>query len=208
MCAIEDTGRLIQAIGTRRQADRNTDLWLGARATETTLKDLSSEGVLKQYGIVAFATHGLLAMEALEAFGLAEPALVLTPPQDDNGTPDNDGLLTASEIAQLDMAADLTLLTACNTAGPSGKADAASLSGLARAFFEAGARALIVSHWHIDEGAMTYLIPKFMEFRATDQASEGEALRHAMAWLRDGTWGVIYGEPRFWAGLMFVSDGR
>ena len=46
----------------------------------------------------------------------------------------------------LDLDADWVLLTACNTAASGGAIDAEPLSGLARAFFYAGARALLVSH--------------------------------------------------------------
>ena len=60
--------------------------------------------------MVAFATHGLVAGE-LE--GVSEPALVLTPPAE--GTETDDGLLTASEVAQLKLNADWVILSACNT---------------------------------------------------------------------------------------------
>jgi CHAT domain-containing protein len=76
----------------------------------------------------------------------AEPALILSPPQ--IATEEDDGLLTASEITQLKLDADWVVLSACNTAaGGSGKPNAEAFSGLARAFFYAGARALLVSHW-------------------------------------------------------------
>ncbi len=71
------------------------------------------------------------------------PALVLTPP--DKATEEDDGLLTASEIAQLRMDADFVILSACNTAAGEG-GNAEGLSGLAKAFFYAGSRALLVSH--------------------------------------------------------------
>jgi CHAT domain-containing protein len=119
-------------------AQQNDTVWLGDRATEHNLKALSQDGTLKRYKVVHFATHGLLAGES-EAIlkARAEPALILTPPKD--GTPANelqedDGLLTASEVAQLELDADWIVLSACNTAaGDNG--DAEALSGLARAFF-------------------------------------------------------------------------
>jgi CHAT domain len=73
----------------------------------------------------------------------AEPGLLLTPPQ--MGTEVDDGYLSASEIAGLKLDADWVILSACNTAAGEAKG-AEALSGLARAFFYAGARALLVSH--------------------------------------------------------------
>ena len=103
---------------------------------------------LSEYSILAFATHGLVSGELK---GLAEPALVLTPP--DEGSEADDGLLTASEIATLDLNADWVILSACNTAAADGTPGAEGLSGMAKAFFYAGARALLVSHWSVNSEA-------------------------------------------------------
>ena len=83
--------------------------------------------------------------------GLPEPALVLMPPK--VGTKADDGLLLASEIAQLKLNADWVVLSACNTAAGEGP-DGEGLSGLAKAFFYAGTRALLVSHWRISSQAL------------------------------------------------------
>jgi CHAT domain-containing protein len=64
-----------------------------------------------------------------------------------------DGLLTASEVTELRLNADWIVLSACNTAAGGEKGNAEALSGLARAFFYAGARALLVSHWSVDSYA-------------------------------------------------------
>src|SRR4029079_13630546 len=92
---------------------------------------------------IEFATHGLVAGDLS---GLAEPALVLTPPA--AGSDTHDGSHTASEIAVLKLNADWVVLSACNTAAGSTEG-AEALSGLARAFFYAGARSLLVSHWSV-----------------------------------------------------------
>ena len=107
------------------------------RATETVVKSADLSGTR----VLAFATHGLVAGELK---GSAEPALVLTPPE--KGTELDDGLLTASEVAQLRLNADLVILFACDTASPDGTPGAEGLSGFAKAFFYAGSRALLVSH--------------------------------------------------------------
>jgi CHAT domain-containing protein len=109
------------------------DILLGARASETALKDLSDSRRLADYAILHFATHWALTGQVQ---GSAEPGLILSPPQ--KGTIDpillerDDGFLTASEIATLKVDANWVMLSACNTAGGSGES-AEALSGLARA---------------------------------------------------------------------------
>jgi CHAT domain-containing protein len=140
-----------EALGVIRQEQET--VWLGERATERNVKALSREGKLAHYKVVHFATHGLLSGDS-EAIlkAKAEPALILTPPKNDT-TPaeleEDDGLLTASEVAQLELDADWVVLSACNTAAGE-KGDAEPLSGLARAFFYAKARSLLVSHWPVN----------------------------------------------------------
>ena len=124
-----------------------SDIHLGSDASETTVK----RAPLADYGIVYFATHGLVAGDVK---GLAEPSLALSIPQ--QPTEFDDGLLTASEVAQLKLNADWVVLSACNTIAGD-KPGAEALSGLARAFFYAGARALLVSHWAVDSAAATRL---------------------------------------------------
>jgi CHAT domain-containing protein len=65
--------------------------------------------------------------------------------------------LTASEVAQLKLNADWVLLSACNTASAE-KAGVEALSGLARAFFYAGARSLIVSNWEVNSDSAVTLM--------------------------------------------------
>jgi CHAT domain-containing protein len=92
-----------------------TDLYLAERASEPLLRNAH----LDRYRVVGFATHGLMSGD-IE--GLAEPALVLTPP--DQASPENYGLLTASKIATLKLDADWVVLSACNTAAAEGTPDA------------------------------------------------------------------------------------
>ena len=128
------------------------EVYLGARATEAQVKRLSQTGELAQFRIVHFATHGALAGQVR---GAAEPGLLLTPPE--TPTEEDDGYLTASEIAGLKLDADWAILSACNTAA-GGAQGAEALSGLARAFIYAQARALLVSHWEVNSAATVKLI--------------------------------------------------
>jgi CHAT domain-containing protein len=136
----------------------------------------------------------------------AEPALLFSPPA--QATEEDDGLLTASEITQLKLDADWVVLSACNTAAAgSDKPGAEALSGLARAFFYAGARALLVSHWAVNSNATVKLITKaFDEIKADPMIGRAEALRRSMLHMIDN--GSLYeAHPSYWAPFVVVGEG-
>jgi CHAT domain-containing protein len=128
--------------------------------------------------------------------------LLLTPPA--KASEEDDGLLTASEIAQLKLDADWVILSACNTAA-SDKPGAEALSGLARAFFYAGARALMVSHWAVNSEATVKLITRtFDEIKANPTFGRAEAMRRSMmAMIATGSWA----HPSLWAPFVVVGEG-
>jgi CHAT domain-containing protein len=185
----------------------NSDILLGENAAEARVKDLSEQGGLAQYAIVHFATHGVLAGQVP---GSAEPGLILTPPPKGTSDPKalarDDGFLTASEIATLKLDADWVVLSACNTAGAAGEG-AEALSGLARAFFYAGARALLVSHWGVGSDAAVKLTTRaFDELKAHPEIGRAEAMRISM---RDLIEKGLPAEarPSIWAPFVVVGEG-
>ncbi len=186
-----------------------SEILLGERATETVLKTMNADGRLGDYKIVHFSTHGLVAGELAN---LAEPAIVLTPPADDTPLEQlekDDGLLKASEVTELKLGADWVILSACNTAsGDGGNAEA--LSGLARAFFYAGTRALLVSHWPVFSGANVELTTKTFQAMKDAEASgkpigRAEALRRSMLALIAK--GDVAAHPQVWAPFVLVGEG-
>ena len=178
----------------------------GDKATEKMVKDFSAAGTLVQARIVHFATHGLLGGET-EMLGAskAEPALLLTPPN--QPTEADDGLLTASAVAQLRLNADWVVLSACNTAAGDGDTTGTeALSGLARAFFYAGARALLVSHWAVDSEATVKLVTKtFDELKRDNRIGRAEALRRSMRALIGSGGGNAH--PANWAPFVVAGEG-
>lgn len=181
---------------------------IGARATEAEVKRLSSSGELAKYRILHFATHGTLAGQLK---GTSEPGLILTPPE--AATDEDDGYLSGREIASLKLDADWVILSACNTAGGAVQGEAAeALSGLARVFFFAGARALLVSHWEVDSAATVTLITTAMAQLAKDKAiGRAEAMRRAMLAVmadtsRPANW-VPAWHPSVWAPFVVVGEG-
>jgi len=177
----------------------DADIHLGRDASETTLK----RAALAQYRIIYFATHGLVAGDIK---GLGEPSLALSIP--DQPTELDDGLLTASEVAQLKLNADWVVLSACNTIAGD-KPGAEALSGLARSFFYAGARALLVSHWAVDSEAATRLtISTFELLKNEPKIGRAEALRRAMLTYVDDTSSPRNAYPAMWGPFALIGEGE
>lgn len=196
--ALPETAGELQAVAKALGASPQDDVKLGAAATVTNVNQLP----LDQYRVVDFATHGLVAGEVN---GLSEPALVLTLP--DKPTSDDDGLLTASRVAKLRLDADWAVLSACNTAAGD-IPGAEGLSGLARAFFYAGARALLVSHWPVDSDAAVRLTTgAFSELTAHPGIGRAEALRRSMRALIADRSSSRNADPAVWAPFVLVGEG-
>lgn len=177
------------------------ELRLGAKATETEIKRLNARGDLVRYRVVHFATQGTLAGQLS---GTNEPGLILTPP--DKASEHNDGYLSGSEIASLKLDADWVILSACNTAAGDDKANAEALSGLARAFFYAGARALLVSHWEVYSDATVKLITRSVRAMSDGSVGRAEALRRVMLDMIDS--GAPHeAHPSYWAPFVLVGEG-
>jgi CHAT domain-containing protein len=203
---LPDTSEEIREIARVLQADPERDVFLQARAIEKTVL----ESDLSDRRVVMFATHGLVPGDLN---GLTQPALALTTPDlaDGNG----DGLLTMDEILSLKLNADWVVLSACNTAAGEG-AGSEAVSGLGRAFFYAGARALLVSNWPVETVAARKLMVDLFSRQVADPTlSKSEALRQAMLELSSGPGAsdaktgkpvFSYAHPLFWAPFIVVGN--
>lgn len=169
----------------------------GAEASKAALLARNADGRLARVRVIEFATHGLIAGDAT---GLVEPSLALAA-----GATAEDGLLTASEAARLTIHADWVLLSACNTASPDATG-ADGLSGLSRAFFHAGARSLLVSHWRVNDGIAQVLVPAILAAMARDRGlSRAAAVQLASLAILDDS-GIDAAHPAMWAPFTLIGE--
>jgi CHAT domain-containing protein len=180
------------------------DVVTGAAFTDDGIK---ARADLDHYRIVHFATHGLLAPPRPEC--PVRPALMTS-----FGEQGSDGMLTFAEIFDLDLDADLIILSACDTA--SGASSAANreagittggtsaMDGLVRAFVGAGGRLIVASHWPVpdDFNATERLITGL--FTAPPGTPAAGAMRRAQLALMDD---ALTSHPFYWSGFALVGDG-
>ena len=203
---LPDTADEVRGIALAMNADLKRDVFTGRSASEGRVKSMT----LSSYKVVAFATHGLVPGDLN---GLTQPALALSSPKVTGGK--DDGLLTMGEILGLKLDADWVVLSACNTASGNG-AGAEAVSGLGRAFFYAGTRALLVSNWPVETTSAKALTTDIFKRQATDRSlSRADALRQSMLGLIEkgglidakGNMVFSYAHPIFWAPFSLVGDG-
>ncbi len=178
-------------------ANPQQDLILGAAATRASVLRHSASGNLARKQVVVFATHGLLAGDLPR---LNQPALAMAA----TANPAESPLLTLEDVLGLKLNADWVVLSACNTAGADGRAEEA-LSGLARGFFFAGSRSLLVTHWAVEsESAMRLTTHTFEAYKKHPDMPRAEALRQAML----QTMAMPrFAHPAYWAPYALVGEG-
>ena len=177
------------------------DVRLGADFTAAALRGAG----LDKYRVVHLATHALLPGELS---CLPEPSIIVSPAA---GAPDaSTSFIPASDLLSLKLDADLVVLSACNTGGPGGAGGGEALSGLARAFFYAGARGLMVTHWAVDDTAAALTVADSLR-RQQGGASSAASLRGAQLLILDEAGKALpaeFAHPFFWAPFALIGDGR
>ena len=196
---LPETAVELKRLATIFGEDRSL-LLLGADANKANVKQ-----TLKSNGgnVLAFATHGFVAGEIT---GMPEPSLLLDmKPGDANQT----GLLSSSEISGLHIRGSLVILSACNTATSDGRPRGDSFTGLAKSFTQAGASALLVSHWPVASGPAADLSVRTIELSLQNRLPLASALARAMRDVRDapGEGDLSTAHPFYWAPFVFVGDG-
>ncbi len=213
--ACEDSAKLFAALPplpfARRELDATRALLGAAPSDELEGAAYTVDRVehvdLQNYRVLHFATHALLPTDLRCE---SEPAIVTSTPA---GASDvSGGLLTTDRIVDLTLDADVVILSACNSGGPGSSDGGESLSGLARAFFYAGARSLFVTHWSVNDQAAALLVADSMRrLRAGDAGGVAGALRGAELLILDGagkTMPAALAHPYYWAPFALIGEGQ
>ena len=161
---------------------------------------------LKDFRVLHFAAHALLPTDLRCQ---SQPAIVTSAPAGAKNA--SDALLATNDVLGLDLDANLVILSACNSGGPGGADAGDSLSGLARAFFFAGARALLVTHWSISDQSSAFLVADTLR-RYASGANGGLAgsLQAAELGMIDGagrTLPAALAHPFYWAPFALIGEG-
>jgi CHAT domain-containing protein len=166
----------------------HSKVYVGAEAREDRAK---TEALRAQ--VLHFATHGVLNNAAP-----LYSHLVLT-----SGAKSEDGLLEAWELMQMDLQAELAVLSACETArGRYGAGE--GMIGLTWALFVAGVPSTLVSQWKVESAATRELMIAFHRQLRTAPMTKAAALRQAaLSLLRQ----PATSHPFYWAGFVLVGDG-
>ncbi len=190
---LPETRDEIVAMAKALGADPVKDARYGAEATRAAALSMD----LSDRRVVAFATHGL---KPGDLPGLSRPGLAMA------GTADGSSpLLLLDDVLTMKLNAEWVVLSACNTASDDGRAQEA-YSGLARAFFFAGARSVMATHWAVETISARELVTRAFTHQAKTGAPRAESLRQAQLELIDGKAGPGFGHPFYWAPYALYGD--
>jgi CHAT domain-containing protein len=172
-------------------------VYTGTAAREELVKKQSA-----RYRILHLATHGILN----DVSPIYSHVLLSQTP----GKNDEDGLLEAWEMMNLDLNTDLVVLAACETAR--GRAGAGEgVIGMSWALFVAGCPRTVVSQWNVEASSTTALMVEFHKrfktrYGATKSAvSTAESMRQAALKVMNNP---EYAHPFYWGGFVVVGDGN
>ena len=199
MTRLPDATCELEAIATAFGTGQSALRTRGA-ASETEIKQMNADGTLADFSLLVFATHGVVAGET----SAVAPGLVLTPPT--RASEEDDGLLTAAEVATLSLAARLVILSACNTAAGA-DAQQEGLSGLASGFFHAGAQSVLVTHWAVFSDASAEVSARVSKTLAQDPAKPiARNLQQVILGILDDPSGAPRTKhPSYWAPFTLVG---
>lgn len=154
---------------------------------------------LRQFSIVHFATHGLLNEKHPELSGIVLSLV------NERGQP-ADGYLSLRDIYQLDLPADLVVLSACQT-GLGKQVRGEGLIGLTRGFMYAGAPRVVVSLWRVEDRATAELMKRFYRHMlGKNKMPAVAALRRAKIEMAGA--GGSWSDPYYWAGFVLQGDWK
>jgi CHAT domain-containing protein len=176
-----------------------SDQLLDESLTIRTLKQID----LNNYRVLHFVTH-LLASSDLGC--QSEPALIFSPPA--GAKTADDALLTSTDVASLNLDADIVILSSVGIRGSGG---GESINGLARSFFYAGARSLLVQHWSTNDRVTAYIVASTVAAQKSDPTlGVASALAAVQRKILDDAKGDmrIEAHPFYWGSLAVVGEAK
>ncbi len=186
---------------TREEADAIYAVTPHTKALEATGFQATRAGainpILAKYRILHFATHGLLNSQHPELSGLVFSLV------DKNGDP-QDGFLTLQDIYNLNLNADLVVLSACET-GLGKEISGEGIIGLTRGFMYAGSRRVVASLWNVSDVATARLMAEFYRAMEKDGLSPAAALRAAQIKMQEQK---RWTSPYYWAAFQLQGDWK
>lgn len=193
LCPLPEAEQEVSSIA-KSFAQNNSRVFIGRDASEKSFKTLAPT-----YSIVHLATHGVIDnRQPLYSH------LLLTKTE---GDPENDGRLEARQIMDMNLNADLAVLSACETAN--GKiAPGEGVIGMSWAFFVAGTRSIVVSQWKINSASTSELMAAFYANLHSDRdetdRNKPQAIRRASLTLLKNE---RYRHPFYWSGFVLIGNG-
>jgi CHAT domain-containing protein len=160
-------------------------------------RSLALSPEMSRYRFIHFATHGVVDLE--------RPALsrIILSLVDKKGRP-QDGYLFLHDIYNLNLPAELVVLSACQT-GVGKQVKGEGLIALTRGFMYAGAARLVASYWDVDDAATAELMEQFYKEMFINNKRPAEALQLAQLYLREQR---RYSSPNFWAGFFIQGEWK
>jgi CHAT domain-containing protein len=205
--SVQETGFGARGLGLERlkatRDEANAIISLAPAASRLEALDFSankataSSPELSQYRIIHFATHGLLNSEHPELSGIVLSLV------DEKGEA-QDGFLRLNDIFNLNLPADLVVLSACQT-GLGKDIKGEGLVGLTRGFMYAGAPRVVVSLWSVNDQATAELMKLFYQGMLKNGLRPVAALRAAqMEMWKEARWRA----PYFWAAFVLQGEWK
>lgn len=200
--SVRDVGlELARLPFTRREAEAILSLVPSGQGMEAldfnATRAAATSRELSQFRIVHFATHGLLDSQEPELSGLVFSLV------DKQGQPQS-GFLALEDIYNLDLPADLVVLSACET-GLGKEIKGEGLIGLTRGFMYAGASRVVASLWSVNDVATAELMRRFYQGMLRQGLPPASALRSAQRELRERT---RWKSPYYWAAFQLQGDWK